>query len=398
MPVVSLTKKEAARALANFHFKQGSLEFAFQRLGSVQFDPLSPIGSNHDLVLNARVIHYKIDDWKQIAYNQRAIYDGWDKMASLVSMDLWPVRRFYHDLFRNSFDKIFNEHPHAVEAILKEISNRGPMQPKNFEFQEHKPDWAGSWYGPSLTKQTLRALWHCGYVMTSNRVGKQHVYDLTERVVPAHLLKAPHLTQSQAIKQIVFDRHRAMGLLRPTAPFEVWSLSTRLSGARHQAIRDLKTEGNITEVEIEGMTYHVIPDFLEQIQKKPKKRVTFLAPLDQFMWDRKAIQHIFGFNYVWEVYVPEAKRRWGYYVLPILYGDQMIGRAEFIGKRGILNVKSWMYEQNFVPSKNFIDEASQAILRLMNMAELRDLTVEPSVGSAFRDILEQCTKRFGELT
>ncbi|MES1147216.1 MAG: crosslink repair DNA glycosylase YcaQ family protein, partial [bacterium] len=91
-----LRKADVRRALVNYHFTPNTLRGTFEKLKSVQYDPLAPIGCNHDLVLQARVPGYKVGDWQKLAYEERFIYDGWDKQACLVLMDSWPVRRIFH--------------------------------------------------------------------------------------------------------------------------------------------------------------------------------------------------------------------------------------------------------------------------------------------------------------
>src|SRR5689334_15440560 len=129
--------------MVNHHFRQADLHSTLKRLRSVQFDPLSPAGCNHDLVLQSRVPGYKIDDWKSAAYQDRLVYDGWDKMASLVLTESWPVRRVYHGWYDEWFQKFVKEHKDAVKAVLKELGERGPLLPGQFSFQRRVDDWKG---------------------------------------------------------------------------------------------------------------------------------------------------------------------------------------------------------------------------------------------------------------
>jgi uncharacterized protein YcaQ len=214
---MKITKEDARRAMVRHHFDTSdSQEAVFERLRSIQFDPIAPVGCNHDLVMQARLPGYKIGQWEQLAYQDRFVYDGWDKMASLVPFEGWPVRRLIYAIQRKNFEKIFGEHKEAVGMVLSELTDRGPMQPKDFEFQQHREEWKGSWYGPNVTKQVLRALWHTGHVMTSGRKSGQHLYDLTERVVPRRLIDQPLLSEAEARQEIALERHRAMGFVRRT--------------------------------------------------------------------------------------------------------------------------------------------------------------------------------------
>lgn len=336
----------------------------FDRLRSIQFDPIAPVGCNHDLVLQSRLEDYRVGDWQQLAYEDRHVYDGWDKMASLVPFEGWPLRRHIHTVHRRSFEKkIFEDHKDAVDLILKEITERGPMMPKDFEFQQRKEEWKGSWFGPSVTKQVLRALWHSGQIMTAGRKGGQHIYDLTERVVPQRLRDVPMLDAKDAERELVLERHRAMGLVRPSAPYEVWSYSV-LGYVKKEAIAALVERGEIVPVDVEGMKAHATPEFLALLdQPSLEPSVKFIAPLDQFIWDRKMIAQIFGFEYTWEIYTPLAKRKWGYYVLPVLFGDRLVARVEFACRKGVLEMIEW-HEEADGPKASFWEPFEAAVRRL----------------------------------
>lgn len=337
----------------------------FRKLRSIQFDPLAPVGCNHDLVLQSRLVGYRIGDWEKTAYKDRLIYDGWDKMASLVPFEGWPWRRYFHIWHRPGFDKIFSDHPHAVEAILKELDSRGPLLPREFEFKERKEEWKGSWYGPNVVKVTLRALWHTGQVMTTGRRNGHHVYDLTERVVPEHLRALPMPTEREAKRELIMERHRACGVVRPSAAYEMWSYRIYVP-ERKALIRELVDEGALVPVNIEGVIGHATPEFLTLLDYPSLEGcVRFVAPLDQLMWDRKLIAQVFDFDYVWEVYVPEAKRKWGYYVLPVLFGNQFVGRVEFYCRAGVLEVRRW-HQEPTSPQHGFKDVLEVALRHLMD--------------------------------
>jgi uncharacterized protein YcaQ len=385
---LKITKADARRALVRHHFAPcASVEAAFDRLRSVQFDPIAPVGCNHDLVLQSRVEGYRIGDWEEAAYRQRKIYDGWDKQACLIRVEGLPARRVFWN-WAERWHKFIADHPEAVASILSDIERRGPMQPKDFEFQQRREDLVGSWYGPSVTKNVLRALWHTGRVMTAGRRKGQHLYDLTARVLPSEILCAPTLEEDASIREIVMDRHRAMGLLRLNPPSEVWASKIYYSAVRNAAIASLVTQKRIIPVEVEGMKGHATPEFLALLdQPALEPRLVFVAPLDQFVWDRKMTAHLFGFDYVWEIYVPEAKRRWGYYVLPVLWGDELIGRVEFWARKGVLEVRRWHWEEN-APRKQVLDALGEATRRFMNycsaQAVVADGSVDPKVRSAMR--------------
>lgn len=368
---VKLTKADVRRALVRHHFSPFSSQLdVFERLRSIQFDPIAPVGCNHDLVLQARLADYQIGDWQTTAYQDRQIYDGWDKQASLIPFEGWPVRRIFHRWAQTSW-AFLREHQDAAQAVLAEIRDRGAMQPKDFELQERKHEWEGSWYGPSLTKNVLRRLWNTGQVMTAGRRKGQHLYDLSERVVPPEFYNAPDIDEETSIREIVLERHRAMGFLRLSPPPEVWASNIYLSGVRNPAIKALAEEGTIVPVEVEGIKGHATPAFLNLLDEPSiEPRMIFVAPLDQILWDRKAVQHLFNFEYIWEIYTPEAKRRWGYYVLPILFGDQFVGRVEFWARGGILEVRQWHWESG-QPTSETLEAIPAAITRFKHYSSTK---------------------------
>lgn len=373
------------RALIRHHFAPcKDQKEAFDRLRSIQFDPIAPVGCNHDLVLQARVPGYKVGDWQKVTYEERYVYDGWDKCASLVPMEGWPVRRVLHERHKQrSFQRIFNEYGDAIDAILKELEVRGPLMPKDCELQEYKEEWKGSWHGPNLSKQVLRALWHTGRVMTSGRRNGHHIYDLTDRIVPAHLYQQPMASEIDAVRELVLDRHRAMGLLRPTASYEVWSYMYSPERALH--IKELTKREEIVPVDVEGMKAHATPSFLKLLdQPSLNPRAIFVAPLDQLMWDRKMIQHVFGFDYIWEIYVPEAKRKWGYYVLPVLYGDSLVARAEFNCRKGVLELREWVFEDIKV-GPDFWKALKKSLKEFMNYCSASEISVGEKIDPKVRD-------------
>lgn len=384
---LKLSKPDARRAMARYQFTPSSTQMeAFHRLRSVQFDPIAPVGCNHDLVLQARVPGYKVGDWQKVTYEDRLVYDGWDKQASLVPFSGWPLRRIFHRWYQPRLDRITKEHPHAVEAILNELKERGPLMPKECEFQERRTELQHTWFGPNLSKQVLRALWHAGVVMTAGRRNGHHVYDLTERVVPPEYYNQPVLSEKEALRELILDRHKAVGLIRPSAPPEMWSYVIK-SPERAEAINELIDKGDLVPVDVEGVKAHTTPEFLSQLDLPAlDSRVAFVAPLDQLMWDRKMVAHLFDFDYVWEIYMPEHKRRWGYYVLPVLYGDELVARVEFHSRKGVLEVRRWLSEPNKI-GPAFLDELDRTFKAFKEYCGAKTVHADAGVDATIRKVL-----------
>ena len=386
--VVKLSKADVRRAMARLHFApcDDALE-VLNRTKSVQFDPISPVGCNHDLALQSRYPEYQIGDWKKLAHVDKVIYEGLDKQASLIPFEGWPLRRYFHAVCRRLYDKkILTGCKGAVEAILKELEDRGPLMPKEFAFQQRNEAWKDTWNTGNVTTQVLRALWFCGFVMTVDRRKGQHVYDLTERVVPEHLQNEPLLPEAEACRELILERHRTIGLVKTTAPADVFSYQM-MYYSRKQVIKDLLEDGEIIPVDVEGMKANASGDLMEMLDEAPHDpRVIFMAPLDTMMWDRKMIAHLFDFEYMWEVFVPEPKRRWGYYVLPVFFGDRFVAKVEFTCRNGVLEMKHFHCEP-VAPGRLFWGELEIALQNFVHYCSATEVVVSADVDPKIRDMM-----------
>lgn len=389
--MIQLSKSDARRLLVRHHFAPTTVQGVFERLGSVQYDPLQPVGQNHDLVLQARVPWYTIGGWQQPAYRDRLLYDAWDKQASLVMMRDYPLRRIYHHWHAPSWrEAILDRYPEAVQRVLDELQERGPLSSTGFHFQEHRRQWEGSWYGPKLTKNILRALWHTGLVHTTRRDGNRHVYDLAERVIPPELFLAEAIPHEKSIDWLILLRHRAMGLLRPNAEAALWSLGIS-SAERRSRLLELRQRGELVPVEIEGESYHALSRTMELLESQPPAAepvMRFLAPLDQLMWDRSAIARLFDFDYVWEVYKPAGIRRWGYYVLPVMLDDRFVARIDSNLVNGCWQIHSWRWEDGVELTPGLLGAVEQAVSRFRSYLGADTLQLPSGLRRAFRSAFQ----------
>lgn len=357
---LTLSTEEAARFLVRYHLTPASMDGVFNRLGAVQYDPLNPVGRNHDLVMQSRVPGYRVDDWQRYAYAEREAYDAWDKQACLVPMADWAPRSIIRQRFHPWHDReVLDEHPKAVSAALAEIDDRGPLSSLEFE-DRTRLEGAHSWYGPTRIKRILRALWVRGELVTHHREAGRHYYDRPERVVPHEHLGGTPLSEEEYYPWVVLRRHRAAGLLRPGAEAAIWSVCGD-AVTRRSAIERLVEQGDLvpTRVGAKGSLYHMPASALPLLDEPSlAPRLVFLAPLDNMIWDRRATREIFGFEYMWEVYKRAEDRVWGYYVLPVLYGDRFVARVDcrLEGKTWV--VSRWWWEEGFKP-----DTATIAALR-----------------------------------
>jgi uncharacterized protein YcaQ len=367
-PRLEWSRAEARRFLANYHFSShsagGDLAGVLGRLGSVQYDPLRPLGRNHDLVLQARLPNYRVDDWEQAAYQQRLVYDAWDKQACLVPPQDWRYRRVYHEWFRQGWEKrVLGPHADAVEATLEELERRGPLSSLDFEDQRRVEAWSGSWYGPKLVKQVLRALWDSGQVVTHHRESGRHVYALPGQVLPAEALCAEPASHRESLRFLMMRRHQSAGLLRRSTDQALWSLPA-VPAEYREILEELIMDGSLIRVDVDGVPYQLrTTDLGWATEPLPEPRMRFLAPLDSLIWDRKSVAHIYGFDYVWEVYKPESERRWGYYVLPVFHGDALVARMDARVENGTLRIERWWWEPDFAVTPDALEAFAVAARR-----------------------------------
>ncbi|HKI58290.1 MAG TPA: crosslink repair DNA glycosylase YcaQ family protein [Trueperaceae bacterium] len=390
-----LSAAEARRLLGAYHLTPRTLDAAFAHLGSVQYDPLKPVGCNPDLVLQARVPGYRIDGWQRAAYRRRRVYDAWDKQVCLTSVDDWPYRRLYHRHFRERWgERVLDRYPDATRRTLAELERRGPLSSLDFGddlFADHRPRAVrGSWYGDKLVKHVLRGLWLSGQIVTHHRDKGRHVYDLPERVLPADVLGCPDPGESVSVRYLLRLRVRAAGLLRPGANQDVWSLPVAAE-RRRAALADLVAEGVLRRVDVEGEPFLAVPEALAALEAPAVRGMRFLAPLDSLLWDRLGVRRLFGFDYVWEVYKPASKRRWGYYVLPVWHRGRLVGRfdSRLHGAAGsaVWRVSGFHWERR--PEAATLAALSTAARRFVRYLGAAGVEVGDGIDARTREALER---------
>lgn len=366
--VIQLSREQARRLLARYHFTPTDLPGVFARLGTVQYDPLNPVGRNPDLVLQARVPGYHVDDWQPFAYEQRLIYDAWDKMACLVPVSDWPMRALIRERHRPYHDReILQKEQATVEAILTALDTRGPLS--SLEFEKKTGYDPNSWSGQTRAKRILRALWVSGELVTHHRRAGRHYYDRAKRVIPArHFNQPPLLDEDAYFRWIIARRYQAAGILRAAATEAAIWYACGKAEQRKKALNELVEEGTIIPIRIgeKKLPFHAHVEALKQLDQPPlEPRVIFLGPLDSFLWDRGGVQHIFDFDYTWEVYKPGPLRKWGYYVLPVFYGDHFIARLDSRLEKGTWTITRWWWEEGVVPDPELLDALRAAMQQFL---------------------------------
>ena len=381
--------EQARRFLALYHFTPTDVAGTIERLATVQYDPLNPVGRNPDLVFQARVPGYQVDDWQKAAYNQRLIYDAWDKQACLVPVSDWPMRALIREKYQPYHDReILQAEAEAAHAILETIDAIGPLSSLEFEDRQRVVELYPTWYGQTRTKRILRALWACGLLVTHHRKSGRHYYERPERVIPAeHFQRTPVLDGEEYHRWIMTRRQQAMGLFPRTAEAAIWS-SCGSSAENKLAIAQLVEEGVLTPVLVgeKKLPYYMLTSTLELLDVSlPTPRMILLGPLDSMLWDRKTLRYIFDFDYVWEVYKPEKLRRWGYYVLPVFYGDRFVARVDLRLEKGVWTIARWWWEDDVASDAGMLDALRDAVERFMYYLRADGVIVGEGVDERVRE-------------
>jgi uncharacterized protein YcaQ len=353
----------------------GSVLRVVERFGSLQFDPLEVAGRNHDLVLLSRVAGYRREWTDELLYERRVLFEAYNKGLSILPIAELPWHRYTWDMARAEHEGgAFDEHAPLVEELLGRIRREGRLSSTDIESRA-SIDW---YWGPTNpVRAMLEALAEAGILGIASRDGNRRIYDLNERLYPADLLAVRPPEREQRMHRLL-SRYRGHGMLGLNGQ---GILFLALGGAegRPEQRAELIERGELVRVAIEGIRGERLivgaeVPILEAAEAEvaagsppggAAPGVAFLAPLDPLAWDRDLLRRLFDFDYVWEVYVPERKRRWGYYVLPLLFGDRLVGRIEpRIDRRaGALRVLEIWWEDGFDPLEppGFVDAFVDAL-------------------------------------
>jgi uncharacterized protein len=294
-----------------------------QRLGCVQLDSISTVDRSHRLALGARIGAYPEASVSKLMREGR-IFEYWAHEACLVPMEDYPMHRWRMAHFAESHPwhgNVLEREPKLTEQVLREIGERGPLGSRHFE-----GTGSGGMWNWKPAKVVLEALHSAGRLAIAGRDGFQRLYDLTERLVPAQFLAAPSTTRDEFVRWATLRGVEARGALTEAAVAEMWRLRGGAAGVRPHA-EALVAEGKLRRVDVEdGKAAVLVPADAEPAGGVPP--ALLLSPFDNLVWDRSFLERVFGFRHVIEVYKREHERVYGYYVLPLLRKDRLVGRAD----------------------------------------------------------------------
>ncbi|MBQ6478729.1 MAG: YcaQ family DNA glycosylase [Erysipelotrichaceae bacterium] len=373
--MLKITKQQARRFILvkqgligayRFIGKDGAYSF-IRQAGCIQFDPVDVCGKNAELTLQSRVKGFKKMMLQELLYKDRKLVDYVDKELSIWPIEDWPYFSSYRERSRELGDT-FEGLNELKEQAIAYIEKNGPVcsdtLPIDGEIFWHSSmHWSGNWQKKSkAARSVLEQLYTDGELIIHHKNGSRKYYDLSSKYLPSSLLnsKNPCKDEEEYLAWRVLRRIGAAGLLwdKNSPAFLGIGLNTE---KRRRTLTYLTEKGSILPVIVEGIKvpfyYRFEDDLLmreileEQADLRP--RMSFLAPLDPLLWDKGLILSLWDFHYSWEIYTPAEKRRYGYYTLPILFGERFVGRIEAVADRRerILRVKGFWWEPDVRKTK-----------------------------------------------
>ncbi len=345
-------------------FRRGSADdiaATIAHLSCVQLDSISAVDRSHRLALGARVGAYPRGTISRLLGAGR-IFEYWAHEACLIPIEDYPLckRPMQEGRRAEWYAGYLEEGPELVESVLGEIRERGPLPSRHFE-----GTGGGGMWNWKPAKRVLEGLWNLGELAIAGRQGFQRLYDLSERVIPREYLDAPVPSEEELLRALALRAVRARGVLSEPAIREHYRL--RGGAARLGPHLDSLVSDSLLErlaVDDGGAPVYVVAG--TDLDLPAPAGGLLLSPFDNLVWDRAFHARIFGFRHTIEVYKREHERVYGYYVLPFLLGDRMVGRADLKADRreGVLRVRAFHLEPGVRDRRRVEGELERALARL----------------------------------
>lgn len=315
------------------------------RIGFVQVDSINTVARAHEMILWSRRQGFRGPDLQRLLERDRALWEHWTHDASILPMAVWPYwrHRFARDAVRlqGNWQRWFREGYEAqFDTILDRIARDGPVT--SAEVGAGEVRGKGGWWDWHPSKTALEWLWRTGHLAISRREGFRKVYDLTERVIP-EAVRGVEVEEAALVDWACTAALERLGFASHREVQAYWNAITA-EEARDwldAALRD----GRVEEVEVEGASgarkrVYALPGVAGRDAPEPPARMRVLSPFDPALRDRARAEFLFGFRYRIEVFVPEPKRVFGYYVFPLLEGARLVGRVDVKRRDGVLALRA----------------------------------------------------------
>jgi uncharacterized protein YcaQ len=395
---VKVTAEAARRFLVARHFLAPARSLdagpdavleVIRKLGSIQFDPIAVAGRNHDLMLHARVAGYE-PFWCDDLYERREIFETTNKALSFIPVDEFPRYRVSGGRKGARFHAAaLADNAAVAENVLERLRVDGPLSSADFERESGKTK---NWFGlpENAVRSVLEAYTVTGEIGLARREGNIRYYDVVERLLPATLL-AKKVPEREQLRHKLLSRHRAHGLLGAGGAGGTFARIAN-PDVRKELHNEAVERGELVPVEIAGLRgkRFAVAAEVDDLESPPEPppSVAFIAPFDSLLWDTALLAKLFGFDFVWEGFFKPEKRRWGYYVLPIVFGDRFVGRIEPRIDREAerVDVIGTWWEEEFEPrrSDGFVEAMRDALSAYLRFAGADRLEWAPHLAAERR--------------
>lgn len=336
------------------------VEDTIRALSCVQLDSITAVERSHRIALGSRVGAYPRETVSRLLGEGR-IFEYWAHEACLIPVEEWPLFRLRMTRHHPWRGDVIAQHPELAEEVLAAIRERGPLTSRDFDGKGGGGMW--SW---KPAKLVLEALWNSGELVIAGRVsGFQRSYELAERVLPREVLDAPVPDEATRDRELAVRAVRARGALTESGIVEHW----RMAGgtARIRPSTDaLVAGGSLERLRVEDGDADVLVLAGTDLDPPRPSTAALLSPFDNLLWDRPFARRALGFDHLIEVYKRAHERQYGYYVLPLLWRDRIVGRADLKSERadGTLVVKALHLERGVRRSGALEDAFERALDRL----------------------------------
>ena len=380
------SKKEARHILCRYHNLDGAemlsgqagVEKIMHRIHSIQYDPLCVVARNADLVLQARVRDYKEQYLYDLLYAEHKLFDGFDKEMCIVNAEDFARFRFLRSEYQNQILSVLQYRKQMdVFEILDDVKAfvevNGITGTKDLSIGEVRES---RWGHQKLSSVALDYLFNSGVISVVDKRGTQKYFDLTERVFDSKYLQLDqNMTIDEFVAWYVERRIQTVGFLRKKTSAAWQGHYVSNNELRNSTLQSLLEKQQIVEFQIEGIddSFYCSSERQRHWENQENGNYArFIAPLDNILWDRKMIQMLFGFTYSWEVYLPVNKRKYGYYVLPVLYNDQLVARfeAEPVRQVNEFVIKNWWWEHEVALNGDMVEAIEAEMHRFANFLDV----------------------------
>jgi uncharacterized protein YcaQ len=336
------------------------VEATIRALSCVQLDSITAVERSHRITLGSRVGAYPRDTVSRLLGAGR-IFEYWAHEACLIPAEEWPLFRAPMKAHHPWRGDVIGKHPELADEVRAAVRERGPVASRDFE-----GTGGGGMWNWKPAKIMLEALWNAGELVIAGRVsGFQRLYDVAERVIPREFLAAPEPDEPTRLRELALRAVRARGALTEAGIVEHWRLRGGTARIRPH-VNALVAERRLERLRVEDDEADVLVLADADLEPPRPTSAVLLSPFDNLLWDRAFARRVLRFDHLIEVYKPAPERQFGYYVLPFLWRDRIVGRADLKSERaaGTLVVKAFHLEPGVRRSTALDDAFDRALDRL----------------------------------